>query len=192
MEKVTKPYRSFMKFFDDIKHPSLSLDSDDVTEESVYRVADELLKSHIYSAKTALPFMTHKKLILWIDYDFFALKKIAQKVSCERVEMSDEGINGEKKTRKYHFHVVDNEAFALSPAFQAFVFVGDDGISKFGLSLKMKRFSFLQERELRYLELETIEEPFNSVDLEFFRRSAMVSPDEYRKRHRQMETNDAK
>ena len=136
--------------------------------------------------------MTHKKLILWIDYDFFELKKIAQKFSCERVEISDEGINGEKKTRKYYYHVVNNEAFALSPAFQAFAFVGDQGISKFGISLKMKKFSFLPERELRYLELEATEEPFLSVDLEFFRKPAMVSPDEYRKRHRQMETNEAK
>ena len=181
-----------MMFFDDIKYPSLSLDSDDITEESIYRAADELLKSHLYSAKTALPCMTHKKLILWIDYDFFELKKIAQKFSCERVEISDEGINGEKKTRKYYYHVVNNEAFALSPAFQAFAFVGDQGISKFGISLKMRKFSFLPERELRYLELEATEEPFLSVDLEFFRKPAMVSPDEYRKRHRQMETNEAK
>ena len=109
-KKVTKPYRTFMKFFDDMKHPSMTLDSDDITEESIYRAADELLKSHLYSAKTALPCMSHKKLILWLDYDFFELKKIAQKFSCERVEISDNGIGGEKKTRRYFYHVVNDDA----------------------------------------------------------------------------------
>ena len=70
--------------------------------------------------------------------------------------------------------------------------MSDQGISKFGISLKTKKFSFLPERELRYLELEATEEPFLSVDLEFFRKLAMVTPDEYRKRHRQLETNEAK
>ena len=50
-KRVKKPYRPFMKYFDDLQYPSMALDSADITEESVYRAADELLKSHMYSAK---------------------------------------------------------------------------------------------------------------------------------------------
>ena len=170
----------------------MALDSDDITEESIYRAADELLKSHLYSSKTALPCMGRDKLILWLDYDFFELKKIAEKHSCNRIKISYSGLGFEKQTRKFFYHVFEGDAFALSPAFQALTFVSDKGISKFGISLKSKIFSFLPERELGYLELAMTEEPFLSVDLEFFRKPAMVSPDEYRKRHRQQETNDAK
>ena len=77
-----------MKYFDDVKYPSMSIDSEDISEESIYRSVDELLKSHLYSSKTALPCMEHDKLILWVDYDFFELKKIAEKHSCERIEIS--------------------------------------------------------------------------------------------------------
>ena len=59
--------------------------------------------------------MDHEKLILWLDYDFFVLKKIAEKFSCDRVEILYSGIGGEKKTRKYFYHVVNDDAFALSP-----------------------------------------------------------------------------
>ena len=97
-KKVTKPYRMFMKYFDDVKYPSMSLDSDDITEESIYRSVDELLRSHLYSSKTALPCMGRDKLILWLAYDFFELKKITEKLSCERIEISDNGLGGEKKT----------------------------------------------------------------------------------------------
>ena len=189
-KKVTKPYRAFMKFFDDVKYPSMTMDNEDISEESIYRSVDELVKSHLYSAKTALPCMGADKLIIWVDYDFFEIKRIAEKQSCERVEISGEGVNGEKKTRKYFYHVYDGDAFALSPSFQALAFVSDRGMSKFGVSLKAKTFGFLPERELRYLELERVEEPFLTVDLEFFKTPAMVSPDEYRKRLRQQEVND--
>ena len=179
-----------MKYFDDVKYPSMSMDNEDISEESIYRSVDELLKSHLYSAKTALPCMGFDKLLLWVDYDFFEIKRIAEKRSCERVEISEDGVTGEKKTRKFYYHVYDGDAFALSPSFQALAFVSDRGISKFGVSLKAKLFGFLPERELRYLELERVEEPFLSVDLEFFRKPAMVSPDEYRKRLRQQEVNN--
>ena len=179
-----------MKYFDDVKYPSMSMDSEDISEESIYRSVDKLQKSHLYSSKTALPCMDYDKLILWVDYDFFELKRIAEKHSCERVEISEDGVSGEKKTRKFFYHVYGGDAFALSPAFQALAFVSDRGISKFGVSLKAKIFGFLPERELRYLELERVEEPFLTVDLEFFRTPAMVSPDEYRKRLRQQEVNN--
>ena len=128
----------------------------------------------------------------WLDYDFFELKKIAEKCSCERIEISEGGMGGKKKTRRFFYHVYEKDAFALSSAFQALACVSDKGISKFGVSLKSKIFGFLPEREIRYLELEMTEEPFLSVDLDFFRKPAMVSPDEYRRRLRQQEINDAK
>ena len=181
-----------MKYFNDVKYPSMSMDSEDISEESIYCSVDELLKSHLYSSKTVLPCMDHDKLILWVDYDFFELKRIAEKHSCERIELSEDGMSGEKKTRKFFYHVYDGDAFALSLAFQALAFVSNKGISKFGVSLKSKIFGFLPKRELRYLELEMIEEPFLSVDLEFFSKPAMVSPDEYRKRLRQQEVNNVK
>ena len=90
-----------MKYFDDVKYPSMSMDNEDISEESIYRSVDELLKSHLYSAKTALPCMGSDKLILWVDYDFFEIKRIAEKRSCERVEISEDGVTGEKKTRKF-------------------------------------------------------------------------------------------
>ena len=74
-------------------------------------------------------------------------------------------MGGEKKTKKYFYHMFEGYTFALSPAFQAFTFVNDEGISKFGASLKSKKFTFLPERELRYLELKATE-LFLSIDLQ--------------------------
>ena len=114
-----------MKYFDDVKFPSVAFESASITEESVYRAADELLKSHLYSAKTALPCTDNERLIIWLDYDFFCIKKKARKVCCDRIKISDDGRDGEKKTRKYFYHELEGDVFALLPAFQAFSFVCD-------------------------------------------------------------------
>ena len=63
-----------MKYFDYIKFPAMAL-----KEESVYREADELLKSHFYSAKTALLCMDHERFMIWLDYDFCVIKEKAKK-----------------------------------------------------------------------------------------------------------------
>ena len=86
--------------------------------------------------------MDHERLTIWLYYEFFVIKKKAQKVCCNQIEISDDGIYGEKKTTNYFYHLLEGYAFSLSPAFQVFSFVSDESLSKFGVSLKSKKFSF--------------------------------------------------
>ena len=57
-----------MIFHDDPRFPSLALEESDITEESVYWAADELLKSDLYIAKTALPCMERESIIIWVIF----------------------------------------------------------------------------------------------------------------------------
>ena len=190
--KVTKPYKNYMMFHDNPRYPSITLDECDITEESVYRAADELLKSHLYSAKTALPGIGCESIIIWVDFCFFKIKERSIKKSCERNELSTEGAEVSKKHKKYFYFQFEDDILAISPSFQALCFTNDQSLAKFGVRLRSKRFGFLPDRELRYLELSRTEEPFLSVELDYFMTPSLVSPEEYRRRQREEENNEQK
>ena len=109
--------------------------------------------------------MERQSIIIWVDFCFFMIKQKAQKRNCKRIELSPEGIEGSKKNKKYFYFEFEEYVFAISPAFQAFSFTNDQSLIKFGVKLKTKRFGFLSDRELRYLELGRTKESFLSVEL---------------------------
>ena len=74
-EPSRRPYRWVMRIYESPKFPSLCADSIDIQAESVFCVADEVWKSHIYNIRCAVEAMEHKEtFVVWIDYDIYRLK----------------------------------------------------------------------------------------------------------------------
>ena len=65
-EPSGRPYRWVMLRYESPKFPSLCWDSIDIQEESIYSVADEVWKSHIYNIRYAVESMEHKeRFVVW-------------------------------------------------------------------------------------------------------------------------------
>ena len=185
-----KPYKWVMRRYWTPKFPSMTLDSIDIQEESAFWVADDVWRSHIYNIRCALESMPVKeRFILWIDYDFFVLKDHPDtvKVAVDKYELGDEK---RLKARKYHFWENHGVNLALSPAVQSFRFERDGFIQRHGLELKMGKFDFIPlDREVRYVEMNHSmmfdEEPFKSLEMEYFKKPTQMIAAEGQKRKRE-------
>ena len=191
---LKKPYNWVMRRYWSAKFPSMCLDSIDLQEESIFTVADEVFKSHIFNVRCALEAMQEKQaFIVWIDYDFFRIKDHSEtiKVSCDKYEP---GKGKQLKARKYHYWKNQGISLALSPAVQGFRFERDGFIKRHGLELKTGNFNFVHlNRDVRYVEMNSarfFDEPFKTMEIEYFLKpTQVVSTDIQKRRKEEMELN---
>ena len=132
--------------------PSLSLQTSAVSEESVYHLVDEVVKSHLYSLYTGLQHdpQNEVEFVVWIDFDYFSIKthpKMEKRV-LERYELD---ALGKEKTRKYSYFYLEGLSLALSPGLQSLKFNDDPGLEYFGLRLEEIKPNFNQGKPTRAL-----------------------------------------
>ena len=160
--------------------PSMTWESDDIKECSVYHVADEVWKSHLYNIRCAMNSLKNcPPFIVWVDYDFFYIKDDPDtvKVSTEKIELTTgKGKDKEarKKTRSFHYWRNNGRSIALLPAVQAFRFVNDEFIKRHGITLKCEKLPFVHlDREVRYLEMDPqlffTQEPWANLEIKYFK-----------------------
>lgn len=188
-EAEKNPYRWVMKTFTSPKFPSLCSDSVDIEYESALDVADETWKSHIYNIRCAIHAMEPKQsFIVWIDYCFHRLKahESTTKVQVDKYEPGEEK---QLKTRKYHYWINQGYNLALSPAVQSFRFKGDDFLKRHGLEVKYANLPFVHlNRKVRFVETNKsffMEEPWKTLELEYFRNPTMMLDEDVQKRKRE-------
>ena len=187
---LKKPYKWLMRRYWTPRFNSMTLDSSDIQEESAFWVADDVWKSHIYNIRCAIDSMPMKKrIICWIDYDFFKLKDHpdTEKVAVDKYELGDEK---RLKGRKYHYWENNGFNLALSPAVQSFRFEGDSFLQRHGLELKRGKFAFIpMDREVRYVQMNPTsyfdEEPFKSLEMDYFKNPSQMIAAEGQKRKRE-------
>ena len=188
-----KRYKWVMRRHYPSNFPSMALDSNDIQEESVYTVADEVWRSHIFNARLAME-ATSLTFIVWLDFDFFRIKDHPDtvKMSCEKLNLEEgKGV----KTRQYHYLQNGGVNLALSPSIQCLKFEQDEFIRRHGLALKTGRFSFAKEvdQEIRYIEMKAelcMEEPFRTLEIEYFTTPTQLMVEESKKRKREEEARD--
>ena len=183
------PYRWVMRIFESPRFPSLCADSIDVHPDSVCAVADECWKSHIYNIRCAIEGMSSpQKFIVWLDYDFFRLKNDpnTKKVAVDKLEP---GEGKQLKTQKYHYWQNQGFNLALSPAVQSFRFERDGFLKRHGLELKIGNLPFVHlNRDVRYVEMDSslfFEEPWKTLELEYFRNPTRMMAEDVQKRKRE-------
>ena len=188
-EPSRRPYRWVMRIYESPKFPSLCADSIDIQAESVFCVADEVWKSHIYNIRCAVEAMEHKEtFVVWIDYDFYRLKADpkTEKVAVDKFEL---GEGKQLKTRKYHYWKNAGFNLALSPAVQGFRFEKDGFIKRHGLTLKTGNLPFVHlPRDVRYVEMDSslfFEEPWKTLELEYFKNPTRMMAEDVQKRKRE-------
>ena len=159
---------------------SMTWESDDIKECSVYNVADEVWKSHLYNIRCAMKSLKNcPPFIIWIDYDFFLIKDDPEtmNVSTEKIDFTTEKAKDEepkKKTRSFYYWRNNGRAIALSPAVQGFRFVNDEFIKRHGITLKCEHLPFVHlDRKVRYLEMDPqlffTQEPWANLEVEYFK-----------------------
>ena len=72
---LKKLYKWVMRRYWSAKFPSMCLDSIDLQEESIYTVADEVFKSHIFNVRCALKAMDEKADLYSLDRLLFLQDK---------------------------------------------------------------------------------------------------------------------
>ena len=188
-EPSRMPYRWVMRIYESPKFPALCADSIDIQAESVWCVADECWKSHIWNIRCAVEAMEPKeKFIVWIDYDFFRMKKDPNTVKVA-VEKFEPGEARQPKSRKYHYWKNGGYNLALSPAVQGFRFERDGFIKRHGLELKLGNLPFVHlNRSVRYVEMDAslfFEEPWKTLELEYFKSPTRTMAEDVQKRKRE-------
>lgn len=180
-------YKWVMRAYHSAKFPSMTEESIDIQDESVYWVAEEVFKSHLYNIRCAMEGMEIKEpMIVWVDFDFFKIKKHpdTEKVAVDKIDPDDVQ---RVKTRQFHYMRNNGLNLALSPAVQAFRFERDQFVARHGLQLKLGKLPFTNlAREVRYLIMDTKwifeEEPFKSLEMAYFKTSSRMMAEDAKKR----------
>ena len=132
--------------------PSLSSQTRAISEDSIYHLVDEVIKSHLYSLYTGLQHDEQNDLefIIWIDADYFFIKNHPnmEKRSLDRFELNTAG---KEKTRKYSYFYLEGLCLALSPALQNLKFYQSPGLEYFGLRLDEIKPNFNQNKPTKVL-----------------------------------------
>ena len=181
------PYRWIMRAYHSPKFPSMTMESIDIQEESVFWVADEVWKSHIFNIRCAMEGMENKEaMVVWVDYDYHKMKNHpeTQKIAVDKIDPDDAK---RIKTRKYHYWKNNGFNLCLSPAVQAFRFERDTFIRRHGLELKIGNLPFTGlSRDVRYVQLDSKwifeEEPFKSLEMSYFRNPSRMMGEDAKKR----------
>ena len=193
------------------KFPSLCWEADDIQESSVYAVADEVWKSHIYNIRCAMEGMrtyqtgsdgvpTMKscspRFIIWVDYDFFKIKNHpdTKKEVTEKRELGNKDPQeARKKTRLFHYWTHKHLSLALSPAIQGFRFERDEFVIRHGITLKVGHLPFVHpDRAVKYLEMNSElffdEEPWASLELKYFHTPNRMTTEDIKKEKKEKGT----
>jgi hypothetical protein len=133
------------------RHEHMVTLTPDIDEMSLYSAAEQILKSHVYSA-LGCALYEGKNIIVWIDYPLAVLKMMCQKRESKRIYYT-----GSIKTRGYNLLEWEDDFFGLSMAIQELKFPEDTFMREYGLAVQSGKFSFMEndwDEPVKYLLLD--------------------------------------